>query len=47
MWFRILILVVAGAFIVKATIALAMPERFYAERTRLRPRQQRSLSRRW
>jgi uncharacterized membrane protein len=34
MWFRILILVVAGAFIVKATIALAMPERFYAERQR-------------
>lgn len=34
MWFRVLILVVAVAFIVKGTIALAIPGRFYAERQR-------------
>ena len=34
MWFRVLILVIAVAFIAKGAIALAMPGRFYAERQR-------------
>ena len=34
MWFRVLSLVIAGALLGKAVIALAMPGRFYAERQR-------------
>jgi uncharacterized membrane protein YidH (DUF202 family) len=34
MWFRLLSLVIAVALLGKATIALAMPRRFYAERQR-------------
>jgi hypothetical protein len=34
MWFRVLILVIAVAFIGKGAIALSMAERFYAERQR-------------
>ena len=34
MWFRVLILVIAVAFIGKGAIALAIPGRFYAERRR-------------
>lgn len=34
MWFRVLSLVIAAALLVKATIALASPRRFYAVRAR-------------
>ena len=34
MWFRVLSLVIATALLVKATVALAMPGRFYALRRR-------------
>ena len=34
MWFRVLSLVIAAALLVKATIALALGRRFYAERQR-------------
>jgi len=34
MWFRVLILVIAVAFIAKGAIALTMPGRFYADRQR-------------
>jgi hypothetical protein len=34
MWFRALSFLIAAALLIKATIALAMPERFYATRRR-------------